>query len=199
MALPVKKAFLDSLPARARALSQVPLPVAKFLATSPSCLPSLSCLPAFCTVRGLSMAISMDTRYWETQTPPNAAAAAHARRCFFPSCWGVQTPEGKNVVYYILVLFLQSWTVLCMWNFLENELRKDDLTRKCCTPSDQWISCSFGIDNSTVWYERWKFQLSLSAEEPAAIRPIKIHMCFPKTRLLPHQAASWLKSQEGTS
>lgn len=98
------------------------------------------------------------------------------------------------MVYYILVLFLQSWTVLCMRNFLENELR-DDLTRKCCTPSDQWISCFFGTDGSTVWV--------LTVEIPTLRRQlrslglsgsIRIHTRFPKTRLLSH-----LKCQEGAS
>lgn len=74
------------------------------------------------------------------------------------------------MVYYILVLFLQGWTVLCMKNFLENRLRKDDLTSKCCTLPDQWIACFFGIDGSTVRVLVVEIpSYAASAEEPGAV------------------------------
>lgn len=75
---------------------------------------------------------------------------------------------------------------------LENRLRKDDLTSKCCTLPDQWIACFFGIDGSAFWVLLVEIPSSaVSAEEPGAVS-VKIHVCFSRMRLLSCHAVTLL-------
>lgn len=64
--------------------------------------------------------------------------------------------------------------------FLENRLRKDDLTSKCCTLPDQWIACFFGIDGSAFWVLLVEIpSYAVSTEEPGAVGVVRFTWVFP--------------------
>lgn len=130
----------------------------------------------------------MDTRLPTLKTSSSCHRSCQEMSCFDFLSREVQTPEGRNVVYCILILFLQSWTVPCMKNSLETGSRNDDLTRQCCPLLTNTLLAFLKL-SALFLYKEWKFLLVLcQSRSPGLSVGVTVNMCFPRFTLLCHTA-----------
>lgn len=127
----------------------------------------------------------------QQQLPPRYSGSCQEMGCFDFLSREVQTPEGRNVVYCILILFLQSWTVPCMKIFLETRSRNDDFTRQCCVTRQccplphNTLPVTLKLSALLVLYKEWKFLLVLrQSGSPGLSVSVTVNMCFPRFTLL---------------